>query len=50
MALVGTGLVHVTGSQRMLNGLFLNGLLADNLKAGQLVRVSGNLSAALDSL
>ncbi len=44
-AVVSTGLVSVSGSQRQLNGLALSGAAADSLSAGQLVRVQGTLSA-----
>lgn len=49
-AVVSTGLVRVTDSQRFLNGLLLTGPDTGSLTAGQLVRVQGALSAAGDSL
>lgn len=44
-AVVSTGLVRLSGSQHLLNGLVLSGAVADSLAAGQLVRVQGALSA-----
>jgi len=47
---VSTGVVHVAGLQRSLNGLLLTGSMADMLVDGSLVRVQGVWSDASNSL
>lgn len=47
---VSTGVVHVAGLQRSLNGLLLMGSMADMLVDGSLVRVQGVWSDASNSL
>ncbi|NDP41004.1 MAG: hypothetical protein GZ093_20165 [Rhodoferax sp.] len=47
---VSTGVVHVAGSQRSLNGLLLTGSMADVLVDGSLLRVQGVWSDASSSL
>lgn len=47
---VSTGVVHVAGLQRSLNGLLLTGPMADMLVDGSLVRVQGVWSDASNSL
>ena len=42
--MVSTGVVHLSGSQRLLNGLSLSGAAAGTLSAGALVRVQGSRS------
>ncbi|WP_136418017.1 DUF5666 domain-containing protein [Herbaspirillum sp. ST 5-3] len=49
-AAVSSGVVGVTSGQRLLNGVVLTGTAAGTLNAGDLVRVTGTLSAAGDSL
>ncbi|ABD69317.1 hypothetical protein Rfer_1585 [Rhodoferax ferrireducens T118] len=50
MDMVSTGVVHVAGLQRSLNGLLLAGSMADTLVDGSLVRVQGVWSDASNSL
>ncbi|MFZ3082683.1 DUF5666 domain-containing protein [Rhodoferax ferrireducens] len=50
MNMVSTGVVYVSGSQRLLNGLSLSGSTAGTLTVGALVRVQGTWSPASNSL
>lgn len=49
-SVVSTGVIGIAGTQRSLNGWMLSGAGADNLSAGQLVRVQGTRTAMSSSM